>query len=74
MIFELITEDEIAAAEKVFLPEGVHFNEQRKQVIKCLETKDIKAAPGSGKTTALLSKISFSLIVCHLKIKVESVY
>lgn len=57
MIFEPITDEEIAAAEKVFLPEGVHFNEQRKQVIKCLETKDIKAVPGSGKTTALLCKL-----------------
>lgn len=57
MTYEPITDEEVAAAEEVFLPTGACFNGQRRQVITCMETKDIKAAPGSGKTTALLAKL-----------------
>jgi len=33
------------------------FDDQRQKVIKCLESKDIVACPGSGKTTTLLAKL-----------------
>lgn len=53
-----ITEEDIKYAEKIFLPEGNKFDQKRKKVIKCLESKDIVACPGSGKTTALLAKLA----------------
>jgi DNA helicase II / ATP-dependent DNA helicase PcrA len=53
----IITNDDIAWAENILLPPGEHFDDERQAVIKCLETKDICACPGSGKTTALLAKL-----------------
>lgn len=53
-----ITDKDIRYAEKIFLPEGEEFDSKRKKVIKCLESKDIVACPGSGKTTALLAKLA----------------
>lgn len=52
-----ITNEDIQSAEKWLLPEGQQFDEERREVIKCLESKDILACPGSGKTTALLAKL-----------------
>lgn len=49
-----ITEDDIKAAENIL---NINFNDEQKEVIKCLETKDIQACPGSGKTTSLVAKI-----------------
>jgi len=56
-----ITKEDIKYAEKIFLPEGNKFDQKRKKVIKCLESKDIVACPGSGKTTALLAKLAISV-------------
>lgn len=53
----IITNDDISWVESILLPPGEHFDEERQAVIKCLETKDILACPGSGKTTALLAKL-----------------
>lgn len=53
----IITNDDISWAESILLPAGEHFDEEQKAVIRCLETKDILACPGSGKTTALLAKL-----------------
>lgn len=53
----IITNDDISWAESILLPFGEHFDENQKEVIRCLETKDILACPGSGKTTALLAKL-----------------
>ena len=53
----IITNDEISWAESILLPTGKHFDEEQKAVIRCLETKDIVACPGSGKTTALIAKL-----------------
>lgn len=53
-----ITEDDIAFAEKIFLNGSNKFSEEKKAIIKCLESKDIVACPGSGKTTTLLAKLS----------------
>jgi DNA helicase II / ATP-dependent DNA helicase PcrA len=52
-----ISEEDIAFAESVLLPEGKHFDEERRLFIKCFETSDLQAVSGSGKTTALLAKL-----------------
>jgi superfamily I DNA/RNA helicase len=52
-----ITDEDIAYAERLLLPEGSSFNEERRAFIRCLESRDVVACPGSGKTTALLAKI-----------------
>src|SRR5690625_3771739 len=52
-----ITDEDIKWAEEVLLPHGSSFDEQRRQVIKCLTSKDIIACTGSGKTTTLLAKL-----------------
>lgn len=53
----IITNDDISWAESILLPPREHFDEERQAIIRCLETKDILACPGSGKTTALLAKL-----------------
>jgi len=53
----LISNDDIFWSERILLPPSAHFNEEQKAVIRCFETKDILACPGSGKTTALLAKL-----------------
>jgi len=53
----IITNDDISWVESILLPPGEHFDEERQAVIRCLETKDILACPGSGKTTALVAKL-----------------
>ena len=57
-----ITDEDIQFAEKWLLSEGQQFDEERREVIKCLESKDVLACPGSGKTTALLAKL---IIISH---------
>lgn len=52
-----ITDADIEYAEKVLLPEGKEFDEERRLFIRNLETLDLQAVPGSGKTTALLAKL-----------------
>ena len=52
------TDDEIRAAHDVMLPGKPDFEEDKLAVIRCNESRDIKACPGSGKTTVLLAKLS----------------
>lgn len=52
-----IIEDYIAEAEKILLPESCHFDSQRINFIKNLNSIDLLAVPGSGKTTALQAKL-----------------
>jgi len=52
-----ITDPDIAYAEGVLLPEGKEFDDERKDFIRNLDTIDLQAVPGSGKTTALLAKL-----------------
>ena len=52
-----ITDSEIALSEKNILPEDCHFSEEAKSAIKELNSCDILACPGAGKTTMLISKI-----------------
>ena len=51
------TDKEIEYAEGLLLPMGAHFNDDRRNIIKCDESKAFHACPGSGKTTTLLAKI-----------------
>ena len=52
-----ISDADIAFAEAMLLPEGKHFDDERRRFIRNLETIDLQAVPGSGKTTALLAKL-----------------
>lgn len=52
-----ITDDDITEAEAAILGEGEEFNDEQRAFIKCLETIDLTACPGSGKTTALVAKL-----------------
>lgn len=56
MIME-ITDKDIEAAEKLLLPNGMAFDEERCAFIKSLKSCDLLAVPGSGKTTALQAKL-----------------
>lgn len=51
-----INDSDIAYAEKYLLPPDCHFDDERKTFIRNLETCDLQAVPGSGKTTTLLAK------------------
>lgn len=52
-----ITSEDISNAEKILLPEGKTFDGERRNFITNLDTIDLQAVPGSGKTTALLAKL-----------------
>ncbi len=52
-----ILDEDIAEAEKLLLPAGKTFDAERRTFIRCLETSDLQAVPGSGKTTALMAKL-----------------
>ena len=53
----VITNDQIVQAEQLLLPEGCHFDDERKAFIKRMVSGDLMAVPGSGKTTALQAKL-----------------
>lgn len=52
-----ISDQDIEATEKLLLPEGAHFPEDARNVIRCWHSADVAACPGSGKTTVLLAKL-----------------
>ena len=52
-----ITDDDITWVESVMGP-GIEFDEPRRNVIKNLESIDVQAFPGSGKTTTLVAKLA----------------
>jgi DNA helicase-2/ATP-dependent DNA helicase PcrA len=52
-----ISNEEIRWAETILLPHDGQFDEERRVIIRNMDTKDIQACPGSGKTTALLAKL-----------------
>lgn len=52
-----VTPDDIAYAERILLPAGGSFDEERRRFITEMGTLDLLAVPGSGKTTALLAKL-----------------
>ena len=51
------SEEDICKAEAALLPNGKHFDEERLIFIRNLESVDLQAVPGSGKTTALTAKL-----------------
>lgn len=52
-----ISDEDIRYAEKILLPEGKEFDDERKNFIRNSNIIDLQAVPGSGKTTALLAKL-----------------
>jgi len=52
-----ITDQDIQYAESILLPEGKTFDPERRAFICNLNTLDLQAVPGSGKTTVLLAKL-----------------
>lgn len=52
-----ISNQDIELTEKLLLPEGAHFPEDARNVIRCWHSTDVAACPGSGKTTVLLAKL-----------------
>lgn len=52
-----ITDEGIRFAQGILLPDGKEFDEERIAFIRNLNTIDLQAVPGSGKTTALLAKL-----------------
>lgn len=52
-----ITDDEITNIEHKLLPKGSGFSVEAKEILKCMESKEIVACPGSGKTTVLMAKL-----------------
>lgn len=63
-----ISDSDIKYAESILLPEGKTFDVQRVDFIKNLETLDLQAVPGSGKTTVLLAK----LLILETKLPLQS--
>jgi len=53
----IITDNDIRYAERILLSKELEFDQQRKDFIRNLETIDLQAVPGSGKTTSLLAKL-----------------
>lgn len=54
---DFATDDEIIYAHDNLLAGKPYFDNDKIAIIKCNHTKDIKACPGSGKTTTLLAKL-----------------
>jgi hypothetical protein len=52
----VITDDDIDWVETIL--NGVSFDDCRRDIIKNMETVDIQAFPGSGKTTVLIAKLA----------------
>lgn len=52
-----VTEAEIARLEEYLFHDDSHFADDAIEVIKCWDSKDVCACPGSGKTTVLLAKL-----------------
>lgn len=52
-----IRDEEIRDVECLLLPAGCGFPDDARRVIRCWESTDVAACPGSGKTTVLLAKL-----------------
>jgi DNA helicase-2/ATP-dependent DNA helicase PcrA len=52
-----ISAADYAHAERILLPEGCVFDQERRNFIADFSTLDLQAVPGSGKTTAILAKL-----------------
>lgn len=54
---DFANDNEIKYAHDILLSGLPNFDDEKVAIIKCNESKDIKACPGSGKTTTLLAKL-----------------
>lgn len=52
-----ITDEDIKYAESILLKTGQKFDDERVEFLRNLNTIDLQAVPGSGKTTVLLAKL-----------------
>ena len=52
-----ITDNEIMEVERLLLNKDCHFADDARQVIRCWDSAEVAACPGSGKTTVLLAKL-----------------
>ncbi|WP_457626448.1 UvrD-helicase domain-containing protein [Persephonella sp.] len=80
-----VNDSDIRYAEKILFRKTKVFDKERVEFIKNLDTIDLQAVPGSGKTTALLAKLlilerklGFSdnsgiLVISHTNIAVEEI-
>ena len=66
-VIMIITDDDIRYAESILLEDDQSFDEERRDFIKNMQTIDLQAVPGSGKTTALLAK----LVILETKLPLE---
>jgi len=57
-MMQFATDEEIRKAHSILLPGKPDFEDDKIAVIKSNESRDVKACPGSGKTTVLLAKLS----------------
>lgn len=55
---DFATDEEIRLAHDILLPGKPDFESDKINVIKCNESCDVQACPGSGKTTVLLAKLA----------------
>jgi len=55
-----VTDGDIDAAEKALGLKS--FDDQRRKVLKCVDSVDVQACPGSGKTTVVIAKL---IILAH---------
>ena len=53
----VISNQDIELVERLLLPDGAHFPEDARNVVRCWHSVDVSACPGSGKTTVLLAKL-----------------
>lgn len=53
----VIDDKDIESTERILLPNGAHFPDDARAVIRCWHSADVVACPGSGKTTVLLAKL-----------------
>lgn len=77
-----ITDEDIEKVEQKF---RLTFDDESREFIKCLESKDIQACPGAGKTTSLVAKLdilsnympfennSGILVLTHTNVAVEEI-
>lgn len=49
--------EEIQHAHSILLKNKPYFEQDKIEIIECNESRDVKACPGSGKTTTLLAKL-----------------
>lgn len=58
MVHDLVISDEDIDWVEKLMGEGISFDDERRDIIKNLESKDVQAFPGSGKTTVLVAKLA----------------